>query len=66
MTEETCDHCKEKGVLGREIRAYRFLTAKGTPVIRYLHPSGGERRCFHAFEAKYNAYLAEQKAKANG
>lgn len=66
MTEETCDQCKEKGVLGREIRAYRFLTPKGTPVIRYLHPSGGEKRCFHVFEAKYNEWLAGQKGKARG
>ena len=66
MTEETCDQCKERGVLGREIRAYRFLTPKGTPVIRYLHPSGGEKRCFHTFEAKYNTWLAEQKGKARG
>ena len=63
MTEETCDQCKEKGTLGRDIRAYRFLTPKGSPVIRFLHPSGGDRRCFHEYEARYNAWMAEQRAK---
>ena len=58
--------CKEKGVLGRDIRAYRFVTLKGNPVVRYLHPTGGDKRCFHVFEAKYNAWIAEQRAKSNG
>lgn len=66
MTEEQCDQCQEKGVLGRDIRAYRFVTLKGTPVVRYLHPTGDGKRCFHLFEEKYNAWIAEQKAKGAG
>ena len=66
MTEETCDQCKEKGVLGRDIRAYRFFTLKGNAVVRYLHPTSDGRRCFHDFEAKYNAWIAEQRAKGGG
>jgi MOSC domain-containing protein YiiM len=66
MTEETCDQCKEKGVLGRDIRAFRFLTLKGTPVVRYLHPTGDAKRCYHLYEEKYKAWIEQQKAKANG
>jgi hypothetical protein len=61
-TEEKCDQCQESGVLGREIRAYRFATPSGAEVIRYLHPNDGERRCYHEYEAKYRAHMAKRKA----
>ena len=67
MTEEVCDYCHDKGVLGREIRAYRFVTPSGAEVVRFLHPNDGERRCYHLYEAKYKAWLAEKRTKvANG
>lgn len=63
---ESCDHCGEKGVLGREIRAFRFRTPKGVEVLRFLHPNDGERRCYHEYEARYRAWMAERQASANG
>jgi ribosomal protein L15E len=66
MIEETCDQCHQKGVLGRDIRAYRFYTLKGTPVVRYLHPTSDERRCYHEYEAKYREWIAAQRAKKGG
>lgn len=65
MTEETCDYCHDKGILGREIRAFRFATPSGKEVIRYLHPTGGDRRCFHLFEERYKAHMAERAKKAS-
>lgn len=67
MIEESCDYCHDKGVLGRDIRAFRFATPSGKEVIRYLHPTGGERRCFHLYEERYKAHMAaRQSAKAAG
>lgn len=64
MTEEACDHCKEKGRLGPEIRAYSFATPKGKNVVRFLHASDGGRTCYAEYDTKYRAWLAEQRAKA--
>lgn len=66
-TDERCDHCKEVGRLGPDIRAYKFATPKGKNVVRFLHASDGGRSCYQEFDAKYRAWLAEQQAKvANG
>lgn len=63
MTEEACDQCKEKGRLGPEIRAYRFVTLKGTSVVRFLHASDGGKPCYQDYDAKYRKWIAEQRAK---
>jgi hypothetical protein len=64
MSEDTCDQCQEKGRLGPELRAYSFATPKGKNVVRILHASDGGKRCYYDFKARYDAYMAEQKAKA--
>lgn len=63
MVVEKCDYCGDEGRLGGEIRAFRFLTPKGSEVIRYLHPNDGERRCFHLYEERYKAWMEKQKAR---
>lgn len=70
-TLEACDYCGEKGRLGphAEIGAFRFKTPSGGEVIRYLHRNDGTRRCYHEYEAKYLAHMAERKrakAASNG
>jgi hypothetical protein len=65
LTLEKCDFCGDEGRLGGEIRAFRFRTPKGGEVIRYLHPTGGDRRCFHLYEAKYTKWMEQQKARVS-
>lgn len=64
MTDEKCDQCQETGRLGPEIRAYRFTTAKGKSVVRYLHASDGGKPCYYQYDERYKKWLAEERAKA--
>ena len=62
---ERCDYCGGEGRLGGEIRAFRFVTPKGAEVIRYLHPTDDERRCYHLYEAKYKKWFDQQRARVS-
>lgn len=63
MRDRACDHCKERGLLGMDIRAYSFATPKGNNVVRFLHASDGGRACYQEFDAKYKAWMTEQREK---
>lgn len=54
---DVCDHCKERGELGHEMRAHVVtVPGKNYRVVRVLHVE----RCTAAWFAKYNAWLSER------
>lgn len=63
MTDEKCDQCKERGRLGPEIRAYRFVKPDGESYVAFLHASDGGRSCYAEYDTRYRARFAAVKAK---